>query len=79
MGIQEILLGICLVSIAGHAAAPSPSDSPTLPAGGGPVITGISNNASGAPAIESGSWVSIYGTGLVRNHAVLAGVRLLRK
>ena len=31
---------------------------------GGPVITGVSNNASGAPAIESGSWVSIYGTGL---------------
>ena len=29
-----------------------------------PAITGISNNASGAPAIESGSWVSIYGTGL---------------
>jgi uncharacterized protein (TIGR03437 family) len=29
-----------------------------------PTITGISNNASGAPAIESGSWVSIYGTGL---------------
>ena len=27
-------------------------------------ITGISNNASGAPAIESGSWVSIYGSGL---------------
>ena len=31
---------------------------------GGPVITGISNSASGAPAIESGSWVSIYGSGL---------------
>ena len=31
---------------------------------GGPVITGVSNNASGAPAIESGSWVSIYGSGL---------------
>jgi hypothetical protein len=30
----------------------------------GPVITGVSNNASGAAAIESGSWVSIYGTGL---------------
>jgi uncharacterized protein (TIGR03437 family) len=30
----------------------------------GPKITGISNNASGASAIESGSWVSIYGTGL---------------
>ena len=30
----------------------------------GPVITGVSNNASGAPSIESGSWVSIYGTGL---------------
>jgi uncharacterized protein (TIGR03437 family) len=30
----------------------------------GPQITGISNNASGAPAIESGSWVSIYGAGL---------------
>jgi uncharacterized protein (TIGR03437 family) len=29
-----------------------------------PTITGISNNASGAPAIASGSWVSIYGTGL---------------
>ena len=29
-----------------------------------PTITGISNSASGAPAIESGSWVSIYGTGL---------------
>jgi uncharacterized protein (TIGR03437 family) len=32
--------------------------------GQAPTITGISNNASGAPAIESGSWVSIYGTGL---------------
>jgi uncharacterized protein (TIGR03437 family) len=31
---------------------------------GAPVITGVSNNASGAPAIESGSWVSIYGSGL---------------
>jgi uncharacterized protein (TIGR03437 family) len=31
---------------------------------GGPAITGISNAASGAPAIESGSWVSIYGSGL---------------
>lgn len=31
---------------------------------GGPLITGISNSASGAPAIQSGSWVSIYGTGL---------------
>ena len=30
----------------------------------GPLITGISNNASGAPSIESGSWVSIYGSGL---------------
>jgi hypothetical protein len=29
-----------------------------------PTITGVSNDASGAPAIESGSWVSIYGTGL---------------
>ena len=27
-------------------------------------ITGVSNNASGATAIESGSWVSIYGTNL---------------
>jgi uncharacterized protein (TIGR03437 family) len=32
--------------------------------GGKPVITGVSNNASGALAIASGSWVSIYGTGL---------------
>jgi uncharacterized protein (TIGR03437 family) len=31
---------------------------------GAPVITGVSNNASGAAAIESGSWVSIYGTNL---------------
>jgi uncharacterized protein (TIGR03437 family) len=30
----------------------------------GPQITSISNNASGAAAIESGSWVSIYGSGL---------------
>ncbi len=29
-----------------------------------PRITGISNGASGSPAIESGSWVSIYGAGL---------------
>ena len=29
-----------------------------------PAITGISNAASGAPTIESGSWVSIYGTNL---------------
>ena len=29
-----------------------------------PQITGISNNASGGSAIESGSWVSIYGTAL---------------
>ena len=36
---------------------------PTL-FGQAPVITGVSNNASGAPAIESGSWVSVYGTGL---------------
>ncbi len=32
--------------------------------GGKPAITGVSNNASGALAIASGSWVSIYGTGL---------------
>jgi uncharacterized protein (TIGR03437 family) len=38
---------------------------PTL-LGQTPLITGISNNASGAPAIESGSWVSIYGTGLAQ-------------
>jgi uncharacterized protein (TIGR03437 family) len=30
---------------------------------GGPTITGVSNNASGASSIESGSWVSIYGSG----------------
>ena len=36
---------------------------PTL-FGQAPTITGVSNDASGAPAIESGSWVSIYGTGL---------------
>jgi uncharacterized protein (TIGR03437 family) len=29
-----------------------------------PVITGVSNNASGAAGIESGSWISIYGGGL---------------
>ena len=29
-----------------------------------PVITAVVNSASGAPTIESGSWVSIYGTGL---------------
>ena len=29
-----------------------------------PVITGVSSSASGAPAIASGSWVSIYGAGL---------------
>ena len=34
----------------------------TAPAG--PVITGVSNSASGAAGIESGSWVSIYGTAL---------------
>jgi uncharacterized protein (TIGR03437 family) len=31
---------------------------------GGPVITSISNSASGAAVIESGAWVSIYGTNL---------------
>jgi len=31
---------------------------------GRPVITGVFNNASGTPVIESGSWVSIYGSGL---------------
>ena len=31
---------------------------------GGPSITSVSNSASAAAAIESGSWVSIYGTGL---------------
>jgi uncharacterized protein (TIGR03437 family) len=49
MHLQGILLGICFVSAA---------------AGAGPAITGISNNASGAAAIEAGSWVSIYGSGL---------------
>ena len=29
-----------------------------------PAITGVSNNASGVAAIQSGSWVSIYGAGL---------------
>jgi uncharacterized protein (TIGR03437 family) len=29
-----------------------------------PMITGVSNNASGQPGISSGSWVSIYGTAL---------------
>jgi uncharacterized protein (TIGR03437 family) len=31
---------------------------------GGPSITSVSNSASAAAAIESNSWVSIYGTGL---------------
>jgi len=31
---------------------------------GGPAITAVLNNASGAATIESGSWVAIYGTGL---------------
>ena len=31
---------------------------------GGPVITSVLNSASGSATIESGSWVSIYGTGL---------------
>ncbi len=34
------------------------------PPTGGPLITGVSNSASDAPANESGSWVSIHGTGL---------------
>jgi uncharacterized protein (TIGR03437 family) len=29
-----------------------------------PVISGVTNSASGAAGIESGSWVSIYGTSL---------------
>lgn len=29
-----------------------------------PTITGVSNSASGSTTVESGSWVSIYGTGL---------------
>jgi uncharacterized protein (TIGR03437 family) len=57
---QRILLGIYLVSTAGFVGA----GAPTLAAAAGPVITGVSNNASGASAIESGSWVSIYGSGL---------------
>lgn len=40
------------------------SNSVLLPVVLKPVITGVSNNASGAPGIESGSWVSIYGGGL---------------
>ena len=36
-----------------------------IPVCGPPVtITGVSNNASGAPAVASGSWVSIYGSNL---------------
>jgi uncharacterized protein (TIGR03437 family) len=42
-----------------------PSNSVLLPVGGPKVtITGVSNNASGATGIESGSWVSIYGMNL---------------
>ena len=32
--------------------------------GQSPTITGVTNSGSGGAAIESGSWVSIYGTGL---------------
>jgi uncharacterized protein (TIGR03437 family) len=52
MYIQRVLLGICLASAALLAATPAP------------VIAAVLNNASGAAAIESGSWVSIYGSGL---------------
>ena len=31
---------------------------------GGPVIASVTNSASGGTSIESGSWVTIYGTGL---------------
>lgn len=42
-----------------------PSNSVLLPVTGSKVtITGVSNNASGATGIESGSWVSIYGMNL---------------
>ena len=48
-----------VVTAAGQAA-----HSVLLPVILKPVITGVSNNASGAAGVESGSWVSIYGGGL---------------
>jgi len=48
-----------VVNVAGQAA-----QSVLLPVTLKPVITGVSNNASGAAGIESGSWISIYGGGL---------------
>jgi uncharacterized protein (TIGR03437 family) len=51
---------LSVVVTAGGQAAPSV----LLPVVLKPVITGDSNNASGAAGIESGSWVSIYGGGL---------------
>lgn len=48
-----------VVTVGGQAAK-----SVLLPITLRPVITGVSNNASGAPGIESGSWISIYGAAL---------------
>jgi uncharacterized protein (TIGR03437 family) len=50
------LCGLLLLTIGSYVLGQTPTS--------GPVITGVSNDASGASAIESGSWVSIYGTGL---------------
>ncbi|MEI9971334.1 MAG: hypothetical protein WDO73_04355 [Ignavibacteriota bacterium] len=40
-----------------------------------PTITGVSNSGSGATTVESGSWVSIYGTGLGLTTRFLADLR----
>jgi uncharacterized protein (TIGR03437 family) len=52
---QAILRALLVLTAVSIVSGQSPT---------GPRITGVSNSASGAATIQSGSWVSIYGTGL---------------
>jgi len=52
------------VTVSGGGAAPAGAQNLTVVSARQAAITAVTNNASGQPVIESGSWVSIYGTDL---------------
>jgi uncharacterized protein (TIGR03437 family) len=53
-------LGVCCMSLAAQTTAPQAARPQyTLP-----VITSVVSSASGQPGVVSGSWITIYGTGL---------------
>lgn len=59
---KRSLAGLCLVCMGLAAQTTEPQT--TRPQYTLPVITSVVNSASGQPGAVSGSWITIYGTGL---------------